>query len=76
MKTIQMTLDEVLLVEVDQAVKQLGTTRSEFTRQALRQSLKKWQIHQLEAKHQRGYMANSTKSENWDDWESEQVWGD
>ena len=36
MKTVQMTLDENLVKAVDSAAKKLGTTRSAFTRQALR----------------------------------------
>lgn len=39
MKTVQMTLDAALVTEVDRAVKALGTTRSAFTRQALRAAL-------------------------------------
>jgi len=38
-KTVQMTLDEDLVEAVDEAVKRLGTTRSAFARDALRQAL-------------------------------------
>jgi len=40
MKTVQMTLDEHLVKAVDSAAKKLGTTRSGFTREALRSALK------------------------------------
>jgi len=40
MKTVQMTLDENLIKSVDKIVKAIGTTRSAFTRDALRQALK------------------------------------
>jgi metal-responsive CopG/Arc/MetJ family transcriptional regulator len=36
MKTVQMTLDEELVARVDRAAMRLKTTRSGFTRQALR----------------------------------------
>lgn len=36
MRTIQMTLDDELVEAVDQVVKKLKTTRSAFTRMALR----------------------------------------
>ena len=36
MRTVQMTLDETLVQEIDQVVKELGTTRSAFAREALR----------------------------------------
>jgi metal-responsive CopG/Arc/MetJ family transcriptional regulator len=39
MKTVQMTLDDSLVEEVDRAAKDLGTTRSAFTRDALRAAL-------------------------------------
>jgi metal-responsive CopG/Arc/MetJ family transcriptional regulator len=39
MKTVQITLDEPLAEEVDRAVEKLGTTRSGFTRDALREAL-------------------------------------
>ena len=41
MKTVQMTLDEDLLRTVDQVVKKLRTTRSSFTREALRAAIKR-----------------------------------
>ena len=40
MKTIQMTLDEELVVAIDEAAKQLGATRSAFTRKARRSALR------------------------------------
>ena len=40
MRTIQMTLDEKLIEEVDKIVKELETTRSAFTRAALRNAVK------------------------------------
>ena len=39
MKTIQMTLDEDLVKAVDRVSKELNTTRSAFTRKALREAL-------------------------------------
>ena len=40
MKTVQLTLGESLIKAVDRAAKKLGTTRSAFTREALRSALK------------------------------------
>ena len=39
MKTVQMTLEEALVKSVDQAAKKLHTTRSAFTRLALKEAL-------------------------------------
>jgi metal-responsive CopG/Arc/MetJ family transcriptional regulator len=54
MKTVQMTLDESLLKAVNRPVKKLGTTRSAFTRDALRSVLKVIQISDLESRHREG----------------------
>ena len=42
MKTVQMALDENLVKAVDSAARKLGTTRSGFTRKALRSALKEF----------------------------------
>ena len=46
MKTVQMTLGENLIKAVDSAAKKLGTTRSAFTREALRSALKTVQVRE------------------------------
>ena len=57
MKRVRVTLDESLLHELDRAVQALGTTRSAFTRDALREALgrlhgREWE---LEHHHRAGY---------------------
>jgi hypothetical protein len=76
MKTVQMTLDESLLKAVDSAAKKLGTTRSAFTRQALRAALKEVRVKELESRHRQGYKRKPVKRGEFSDWETEQVWGD
>jgi CopG family transcriptional regulator / antitoxin EndoAI len=76
MKAVQMTLDENLVRAVDSAAKKLGTTRSAFTRQALRSALKELRVRELESKHRAGYKRNPVKRGEFSDWESEQVWVD
>ena len=76
MKSVQMTLDEHLVKAVDSAAKKLGTTRSGFTREALRSALKEIRIKGLESKHREGYKHKPVKRGEFSDWESEQVWGD
>jgi len=74
MKTVQMTLEEDLVALVDRAAKKLGTTRSGFTRQALRSALKEIQTKQLEQKHRDGYKRKPVRRGEFSVWESEQVW--
>ena len=76
MKTVQMTLDETLVKAVDSVVRKLGTTRSAFTREALRSALKEVRVRDLESKHREGYKRKPVKRGEFSDWESEQVWGD
>lgn len=76
MKTVQMTLDENLVKAVDSAAKKLGTTRSGFTREALRSALKEVRLRELESRHREGYRRKPVKRDEFSGWESEQVWGD
>lgn len=74
MKTVQMTLDEDLIAMVDRQARKLGTTRSGFTRQALRAALEEARIKELEHKHREGYKRKPVKRGEFDSWEKEQVW--
>lgn len=76
MRTVQMTLDEDLVKKVDLAAKKLHTSRSAFTRSALRDALSKAGIAQFEAKHRKGYELHPPAAEEFSVWESEQAWGD
>jgi metal-responsive CopG/Arc/MetJ family transcriptional regulator len=74
MKTVQMTLDEGLIASVDKVVKRLGTTRSGFTRQALKAALREVRMKELEKKHREGYERKPVRRGEFDVWEAEQVW--
>ena len=51
MKTIQMTIDEQLLDDVDKAVDELGTDRSAFIRDAIQLALRQRSLRTLEEQH-------------------------
>ena len=74
MKTVQMTLDDALVQEIDQVVKQLGTTRSAFAREALRAALARVERQEMECKHREGCMSQPVQTGEFSDWEDEQVW--
>jgi metal-responsive CopG/Arc/MetJ family transcriptional regulator len=74
MKTVQMTLDENLIASVDKVAKRLGTTRSAFTRQALKTALLEVRMNELERKHREGYKRKPVKRGEFEGWEAEQVW--
>ncbi len=74
MKTVQMTLDDELVDAVDAIVKKLHTTRSAFTRKALRDAMEDIRMKQLEEKHKAGYQRKPVPTSEFDGWESEQQW--
>ncbi len=76
MKTIQMTLDDDLVDDVDRLVKQLHTSRSAFAREALRDALDKYKARQLEDQHRQGYLKQPVTVAEFSIWEDEQEWGD
>ncbi len=76
MQTVQMTLDEELVAEVDRAIKALGTTRSAFTREALRLALARLREQELERRHRKGYEKFPVEPGEFSDWEGEQAWVD
>jgi metal-responsive CopG/Arc/MetJ family transcriptional regulator len=76
MKTIQMTIDDDLLAEVDRATEALQTNRSAFIRSALQLALRQYAIRQLEEQHALGYQRKPLQPGEFDEWEAEQQWGD
>ncbi len=76
MKAVQMTLDDNLVREVDRVVRQIRTTRSAFTRDALRDALRKHNAARLERQHRRGYELHPAGKAEFSVWEEEQAWGD
>mgnify|MGYP001819173972 FL=1 len=75
MRTIQMTLDDDLVKRVDTIANELNTTRSAFTRAALREAVKHYNTRRLELKHRPGYAAHPVNKDEFSVWEQEQKWG-
>ena len=75
-KTIQMTLDETLLEQVDSTSTKLGLSRSAFIREALRQAMEQVRVAELERKHAMGYARHPIQPGEFDVWEAEQAWGE
>jgi metal-responsive CopG/Arc/MetJ family transcriptional regulator len=76
MRTVQMTLDDDLLAAVDRVVKKLNTTRSAFTRKALKDAIRQANVSMLEEKHKKGYERCPVGKTEFSVWESEQEWGE
>ena len=69
-------MDEDLVTAVDRAAKRLGTTRSAFTRDALRVALREVRLRDMEKRQREGYAKAPVRKGEFDRWEWEQVWGD
>ncbi|MCU0726377.1 MAG: ribbon-helix-helix domain-containing protein [Planctomycetes bacterium] len=76
MRTVQMTLDEALVREVDRVAREQGTSRSAFTREALRDALRRLAVHREEKRHRKGYELHPVTDEEFGGWEAVQEWGD
>jgi metal-responsive CopG/Arc/MetJ family transcriptional regulator len=70
-----MTLDDDLVKAVDRVSKQLHTSRSAFTRKALREALAHYSLEQLERKHRQGYKRHPVSADEFSVWETEHALG-
>ncbi len=75
MKTIQITIDDTLLLKVDRVTHLKKIARSQFIRQSLEETLRKMAIEELEQKQAEGYRRQPVTPGEFDVWESEQAWG-
>lgn len=75
MRTVQLTLDEALVTEVDRTAAKLGTSRSAFARQALQRAVVLERERALERRHRAGYRRKPVRRREFGDWEAEQAWG-
>jgi metal-responsive CopG/Arc/MetJ family transcriptional regulator len=76
MSTVELTLDTTLLTRVDEATHALGISRDEFFRKALEEALRRLAIAELEEKHRAGYERHPVQPNEFEDWETEQAWGE
>jgi metal-responsive CopG/Arc/MetJ family transcriptional regulator len=74
MKTVQMTINEELLSEVDEVIQSLRTTRSAFIREVLQLALHHYHIDRLEKQQAEGYARYPSAAGDVDEWAAEQVW--
>lgn len=75
MKTIQMTIAEPLLAEVERGVVELHTTRAACIRAALEVAPQDHHIRRLEERQAQGYARHPVTPGEFDLWADEQQWG-
>ena len=76
METIQLTIDESLLAEVQQATNALQMAPSDFFKLALERALRQRKIIELEIRDAKAYADNPQRPEEIEEWEDEQYWGE
>jgi len=74
METIQLSIDELLLAEVQQATAALQMTPSDFMKVALERALRQREIIEMELRDAKAYAENPQRPEEIAGWESEQYW--
>ena len=75
METIQLSIDESLLAEVQQATNALQMTPSDFMKVALERALQQREIIAKERRDAQGYLEKPQQVEEIEEWQSEQDWG-
>jgi metal-responsive CopG/Arc/MetJ family transcriptional regulator len=68
---VRMTLDDELVEAVDEVVKDLKTTRSAFTCNALRDALERYHARRLEEQHRKGYARHPVGKDEFSVWAKE-----
>jgi antitoxin component of RelBE/YafQ-DinJ toxin-antitoxin module len=76
MGTIQLTIDESLLAEVNRATNALQMTPSDFMRVALERALQQREIIAKKRQHAQAYLAQPQQPEEIEEWQDEQEWGE
>jgi antitoxin component of RelBE/YafQ-DinJ toxin-antitoxin module len=76
METIQLTIDESLLAEVQQATNALQMTPSDFMTVALERALQQREIIAKERQHAQAYSDQPQQPEEIEEWQDEQEWGE
>jgi antitoxin component of RelBE/YafQ-DinJ toxin-antitoxin module len=76
METIQLSIEEALLAEVQQATSALQMTPSDFMKVALERALQQREIIARERRDAQGYLAQPQQPEEIAEWQDEQEWGE
>ncbi len=74
MQTIELTIDEALLAQIDRVTSELSLTRAAFIRQALETALRQQAILAKEGQHALGYERKPVEPGEFDEWEGVRVW--
>ncbi|HXT64349.1 MAG TPA: hypothetical protein VN696_15025 [Pyrinomonadaceae bacterium] len=74
METIQLTLDESLMAEVQQATNALKMSNADFLKLAVERALRQRKTIELEIRDAKAYAEKPQTVEEIEEWRSEQQW--
>lgn len=74
METIQFTIDESLMAEMQQATNALKMSHADFLKLALERALRQRKIIELEIQDAKAYAEKPQTVEEIEEWQSEQYW--
>ncbi len=74
METIQIVLDQKLLRATDQAARRIKQNRSALVREALREHLRRLELHAKEERDRAGYARQPQRQDESRLWEAESAW--
>ncbi len=74
METVQIVLEKELLKAADRAAKQTKRNRSALVRDALREHLRRLEVHALEERDRAGYAKRPAAVDESRVWEAEAAW--
>ncbi len=76
MQTIEITLDETMLAQIDRVISELTLSRSAFTQQSLAAALREQEILAQERRHAAGYARYPVEPGEFDGFEAVRAWGE
>jgi metal-responsive CopG/Arc/MetJ family transcriptional regulator len=74
METVQIVLDKELLLAADRAARRTKRNRSALVRDALREHLRKLEVHAAEERDREGYSKQPPLDFESQPWEAEAAW--
>ena len=74
MQTIEITLDETILAQIDRVISELMLSRSAFIQQSLETALREQEILAQERRHAEGYAKCPSTPDEFSGWEKIRVW--
>lgn len=76
MRTMELQISETLFQRIEYAARLAGISTAELVQQLLRRSLHEWTIAELEQQEIEAYKRQPVVAGEFDEWESEQAWGE